>query len=982
MKHSKYEPKNHIVHVDIAPRSEGILDQREITIQSYQTTIPFDYAALNSGLEAAWLTPQIRLGVFARAAINDHDALNVVLGLQDELSVRAYDYDERRPLYYSWQNAIVDTVNIRYFRDDDGLLRFKTTGGGRRITDDRLEEFNAAFLSIPKDAVTKRHFDLEKLHELCFSRFIDRLYMLRFTDPSGEEYRSIDHALFQSRRYIDPQAERMREIQDDAEVTIESFDSDIEVQAAELAAPIHVRFFIRGLSGSLRLRFPKISYRKEPTSVAEQARIFYQLVDITENSILDADYYTHLPRSLDELDVKLGVFPDMVELAPYREVLTSESARAEFIERLDPGAPWQEWQPHLRALDELLVADAVGDHVKELVTTATKADPQRIARLLTATLDDSKVKRVGALMARAVAAELQTVPAEHRAQAEEAVLSWAVACEEDGWQVDADSGEISVFGLHWTLDDLFLDVIPCVVWKVVGVLHSRLRECKEGAGPLLEKYAWCMAQAKALSPHHSNMPRAFRLVAADRVPQTIRDAATVLKDPVVALADLDQAVLEQYGLPLWPKLTASRQSGQVEVFNAGVGAALGVTLRPAGVLFGDEDEPVAADVLSGTSTAFPIASSVRAVEAEFEKYGRRRRVTLEVADDTASIDADRKARTAQIPTAISRKRRAAQREYRKSIDPKGIVIGSSSAMMEVFENIHYANAMNGCEAVLILGEPGVGKTHIAQLLHDSSTRATKPFEVVNAGGGGGDINIQRGEWIGYGKGHGIQGVDSKGSPGHLMTVDGGTLFVDEFATMSQDLQVIFLSVLEGRSIDKIGGEAVTPNVRCVFATNADIDEAVTSGSLRRDLVDRIGITFRIPPLRERRGDILILTRHFASEHGITDRCLAAMLRYDWRSNVRELQKLISRAAARKSSEGAAIDLDHVDLPAEIIEAVEQIDDEACRRELWCLADEIARDEGYAPGTGLQKRAGEIMGVGEAQASKMYKAHGLVSAVSA
>jgi hypothetical protein len=80
MKHSKYEPKNHIVHVDIAPRSEGILDQREITIQSYQTTIPFDYAALNSGLEAAWLTPQIRLGVFARAAINDHDALNVVLG--------------------------------------------------------------------------------------------------------------------------------------------------------------------------------------------------------------------------------------------------------------------------------------------------------------------------------------------------------------------------------------------------------------------------------------------------------------------------------------------------------------------------------------------------------------------------------------------------------------------------------------------------------------------------------------------------------------------------------------------------------------------------------------------------------------------------------------------------------------------------------------------------------------------------------------
>ena len=121
---SQYEPNNHIVHVDIAPRSEGVLDQREITIQSYQTTLPFDYDALNSGLEAAWLTPQIRLGVFARTPLNDRDALNVVLGLQDELSVRAYDYDQRRPLWFSWQDVIVDTVNIRYFRDEDGLLRF------------------------------------------------------------------------------------------------------------------------------------------------------------------------------------------------------------------------------------------------------------------------------------------------------------------------------------------------------------------------------------------------------------------------------------------------------------------------------------------------------------------------------------------------------------------------------------------------------------------------------------------------------------------------------------------------------------------------------------------------------------------------------------------------------------------------------------------------------------------------------------------
>ena len=122
------------------------------------------------------------------------------------LTIRAYDYDERRPLWFTWQNAIVDTVNIHYFQDEHGLLRFMTTGGGRRITDDRLHEFNSTFLGIPKDAVSKRQFDLDKLRHLCFSRFADRLYMVRFSDPSGKEYRSIDHALFQSRKYIDPNA--------------------------------------------------------------------------------------------------------------------------------------------------------------------------------------------------------------------------------------------------------------------------------------------------------------------------------------------------------------------------------------------------------------------------------------------------------------------------------------------------------------------------------------------------------------------------------------------------------------------------------------------------------------------------------------------------------------------------------------------------------------------------------------------------------
>src|ERR1022692_4409717 len=94
---TRYDPKDHIQPLELAPRTDSILDQRDITIHSYQTTLPFDYEALNAGLDRAWLTPQIPLGVFSRNASTGNDALNVVLGLQNESIVKVYDYDDRRP---------------------------------------------------------------------------------------------------------------------------------------------------------------------------------------------------------------------------------------------------------------------------------------------------------------------------------------------------------------------------------------------------------------------------------------------------------------------------------------------------------------------------------------------------------------------------------------------------------------------------------------------------------------------------------------------------------------------------------------------------------------------------------------------------------------------------------------------------------------------------------------------------------------------
>ncbi len=129
MGQTAYEPKDHIQHLAVSPRAESVLDQREITVHTYQTSVPFDYDALDACLDRAWLAPAIRLGVFARNPGIGKDGIDVVLGLQGEISVRAYDYDERRPLWYLWQDLIVETVAIRYTRDEAGFIRFTTAGG-------------------------------------------------------------------------------------------------------------------------------------------------------------------------------------------------------------------------------------------------------------------------------------------------------------------------------------------------------------------------------------------------------------------------------------------------------------------------------------------------------------------------------------------------------------------------------------------------------------------------------------------------------------------------------------------------------------------------------------------------------------------------------------------------------------------------------------------------------------------------------------
>lgn len=837
---SRYEPKEHIQQVEIAPQAEGVLDQREITVQSYQTTVPFNFDSLSSRIEQAWLAPSIRLGLFQRTPLTVKDEIHVVLGLQGALSVRAYDYDERRPIYYSWQDVVVETVAVRYVRDEHGLVRFTTFGGGVRISEEKLHEFNDGFLKIPKDAVSKRRFDLDKLRDLCFGRFADRLYKLRFSNPSGLEYRSIDHALFQSRKYIDPEAERLREIRADLQVKIEAFDSDIPVATTDLVAAVDVRFAIQGLSGALRLRFPKVQYSAQLKTVEEHVRIFYRLVDEAVRSILDADYYARRRLSLAELE-KNPQFPEFADTGPYREVLRATEAQAEYFTKLDVGAPKQSWLPHLRAVDELLAGNEMEPDVVARIGELADRDPGQALRVLAACAADARLRRVGIVAANALRARLQTIDAGLRAQAEQALLAWAIEHEEATWDVDLDADVVQVGTLRWRVEDLELDALPAVLWKMVGVLHSRLKASSGDSATALRKYGWCMEAAKALPASDARIHAALRLVAAARVPRSPTDGRGLLKEPVADLSALDDAVLDQFGLPLWPCFRAQRKDGAVVLSNEGVGAALAVTLRTQGAGRDGTTKPF--DLLAGESMSIPITGGATDVVATFQKFGAEHGVTVPVAGDAVASTAQ----VRRLPVAI--------------------------------------------------------------------------------------------------------------------------------------LQVIFLSVLEQRAVEKVGGESFTANVRCVLATNADIDVAVERGQLRRDLLARIPVHIRIPPLRERRGDVLLLAKHFAGNgEPMTDRCLIALLRHDWPDNVRELSSVVAKAVARKKSNGAGtVDVEHVDLSDAIITEVQALAEEDCRRELWTLADEIAHAEGFEPGTGLQRRAGEILGVGEAQASKMYAALGLSQA---
>lgn len=229
------------------------------------------------------------------------------------------------------------------------------------------------------------------------------------------------------------------------------------------------------------------------------------------------------------------------------------------------------------------------------------------------------------------------------------------------------------------------------------------------------------------------------------------------------------------------------------------------------------------------------------------------------------------------------------------------LVGQSASMARLREQI---GALAGTRAdVLILGETGAGKEVVARALHDLSSRRNGPFVAINAGALA--ESVVESELFGHEPGA-FTGAQKR-RIGKFEFANGGTLFLDEIESMSLDVQVKLLRLLQERMVERLGGnQQIRLDIRVIAATKEDLRQAADQGRFRADLYYRLNVaSLRIPPLRERGEDVLMLFQYYADaaaeRHGVLANELSAaqralLLRHSWPGNVRELQNAAERFA--------------------------------------------------------------------------------------
>ncbi len=244
------------------------------------------------------------------------------------------------------------------------------------------------------------------------------------------------------------------------------------------------------------------------------------------------------------------------------------------------------------------------------------------------------------------------------------------------------------------------------------------------------------------------------------------------------------------------------------------------------------------------------------------------------------------------------------------------IVGASAAMEKLKQTIRTVASTNS--TILVFGESGTGKELVARAVHVCSPRATEAFVSVNCGAF--PETLLESELFGYVKGAFTGANQNK--RGLFEMADKGTLFLDEIGEMTLSMQVKLLRVLQERSVRPVGGSSeIAVDVRVIAATNRDLDRQVAEGTFREDLYYRLNvIPIRVPSLRERREDVVLLVNAFLKKYApaagksimrVHPQSLESLCGYEWPGNVRQLENTVERAVALETTEEL-----HVELPVE------------------------------------------------------------------
>ena len=288
----------------------------------------------------------------------------------------------------------------------------------------------------------------------------------------------------------------------------------------------------------------------------------------------------------------------------------------------------------------------------------------------------------------------------------------------------------------------------------------------------------------------------------------------------------------------------------------------------------------------------------------FDESGDIVMVVTNVRDTTELYDLQEKYRR----SAEQNEKYYSEIEYtRKQVLDSADLIAADRRMLEVLELVDRVAALD--TTVLLLGETGVGKEKIAKYIFKNSARREGRFLTVNCGASA--PNLIESELFGYVQGA-FTGASRGGKPGLFEVADKGTLFLDEIGELPLEMQVKLLRVLQERTVTRVGGnEAVSVDVRVVAATNRDLGQMVRDKTFREDLFYRLNVVpITIPPLRERRDDIIPFAESFLEELNkkynlrkrLTASACQAMLNYAWPGNVRELKNIIERMVIMSGSD--------------------------------------------------------------------------------